>query len=69
MKSTIQKLLFATLLGGAALASAGCCGKANKSATTACARSTNSTSCQACCKAATGKTSYMYSSGSGCKCY
>lgn len=69
MTHVLRRVLLAVSLGGAALTFSGCCGKANTSATTACASSPTSGACQACCKSATGKSSYAFVSGRGCKCY
>lgn len=70
MLAHLKSMLKVVVLGGAVLAVSGCCGSENKSATSKCAASgKNAESCKACCKSVTGRDSYGYSSGSGCKCY
>ena len=71
MSSTLRSLMVVASLMGAALVVSGCCGgKENKAASAKCAHGgKNGDSCKACCKSITGKESYQYSSGSGCKCY
>ncbi len=66
----LRAVWVAMALGGLAWGASGCCGAENKKATSMCAASgKNVDSCKACCKSVTGKESYSYSSGSGCKCF
>lgn len=66
----LKSWLAVVLVGAGALAAAGCCGSENKAASRQCANSgKNVTSCTACCKSVTGKSSASYSDGGGCKCY